>query len=81
MDAGGMAPLEWLENTLHLIRPHADARVGHLELCNPVAVTHIQARLAFCRIFDHVGEQIEQNLAQPALVGMHIVRQAGGEMM
>src|SRR6266545_1678298 len=69
--AGGPGVLERLEDSLEIVAMDADAGVLNLELGDLVAIFEAENHLPGFGEFDGVGQKIDENLAQPVLIGMH----------
>src|SRR5579883_837839 len=71
------AALEGRKDAFEIVSPNARAGVDHLELGDRVAVMHDELHRAGLGEFDRVGQEIDQDLAQPLLVRIDHERQHG----
>ena len=71
LGAGGARVLERLEDALQVLLVDADAGVLDLEFRDLIAVLDAERDLAGLGVLDGIGQQIDQNLPQALLVGVH----------
>ena len=69
------AALEGREDAFEVVALDAGAGVDHLELGDGAAIVHDELHAAGLGELDRVGQQIDQHLAQPLLVGIDHDRQ------
>ena len=75
LGAGGARALERLENPLQIALVNADAGVRHGKLGDLMAIVDLERHVAGIGELDGIGKEIDQDLAQPVLVGLHHRRQ------
>src|SRR5450830_176782 len=73
---GGAAALERQKHAFQVSGRNADTGVDDVEVGNLAQVVHAYRDAAMVGELDRIAEQIDQNLAQPFLIGMDDVRQA-----
>ena len=72
-----MGALERLEHALEVLVMNADAGVLDLETGDLIPVEHAHGHAAVIGKLDRIGQEIDQDLAQPVLVGINRRRKPG----